>query len=174
MPNDTSKLVLPLALVAIAVLIGLVFRTWFVVAPLLIVFCAYVTYRSLFQASPGDDDDRLVTLATFRFPVKAEAAQYFLEQCGIQTFLADANLVTADWFLGNAVGNVKLQIPQRQAEAALEILRDHPRLLDARISEDSKDQSDEMHCLACGELLEDNAHTCAACGWSYRHETGPA
>lgn len=112
--------------------------------------------------------DELVTLATYRYAPKAESAKWVLEQEGIQAFVADANLVTNDWFLGNAIGYIKLQVPKEQAEAALAILRGKPRLLDEAGAETEEDSPDV--CLDCGQLLPEDANQCPSCGWSYNAE----
>ncbi len=82
---------------------------------------------------------------------------------------ADGNIVTADWFLGGAIGYVKLQVAASQAEAALTILQNNPQLLDAG-SRSETDAEDHMTCLACGERMPDDAHQCKACGWTYDSE----
>jgi hypothetical protein len=113
--------------------------------------------------------DRMITLATYRFAPKADLARMILEQEGIPAFIADSNIVTADWFLGNAIGYVKLQVAASQAEAALTILQNNPQLLDAG-SRNENEAEDHMTCLACGERMPDDAHQCKACGWSYEPE----
>ncbi len=129
----------------------------------------------VFAAPPPETDRetaerssrRLITVATFRFPAKAESTKWFLEQQGLQAFLANANLVATDWFLGIAVGNVKLQVPEMQVEAALEILRDHPQLLDSTAAQE-EDADGPNLCLECGEPLPEDSHHCSACGWTYK------
>jgi hypothetical protein len=118
-------------------------------------------------------NDPLVTLTDFRFVSQADLARMVLEQEGIPAFIADGNTVTADWFLGNAVGYVKLQVAASQVEAALAILRQNPELLEGgRRSDDEED--DRNACLACGEIMPDEADRCSACGWSYESEESEA
>jgi hypothetical protein len=62
--------------------------------------------------------DELVTVERYRFLPEAEAARMYLESAGIPVFLADGETVTMDWFLANAIGNIKLQVPSAQAETA--------------------------------------------------------
>ncbi|HEX3870944.1 MAG TPA: hypothetical protein VHV77_10935, partial [Pirellulales bacterium] len=92
-----------------------------------------------------------------------------LKQEGIEAFVADANVVTTDWFFGNAIGYVKLQVPSSQAAAAAEVLRNNATLLDAKPPEPSADDA-EAFCLSCGAPMADDAEECAACGWSYEGE----
>jgi ribosomal protein S27AE len=109
--------------------------------------------------------DELVTLATYRFPAKAEAARWALEQEGIESFVMDANTISADWFLGNAIGYVKLQVRSSDAEAASGVLRSNPRLLDAKPK--SAHQEEEAQCLSCGALMADDDEECGICGWTF-------
>jgi hypothetical protein len=109
--------------------------------------------------------DDLVTVATYRFASKAEAARSILEQEAIRDFVADAELLTANPFFGPAVGNIKLQVPRSQAEAALEVLNRHPGLLDVARPE-REDEADAI-CLECGEPLPEDSNHCPNCGWSY-------
>ncbi len=69
--------------------------------------------------------EELVTIATFDFPVEAEAQKLLLEQHGIRVFLADDNLVATDWFYSQAVGGAKLQVAASDADRAREILEQH-------------------------------------------------
>ncbi len=66
--------------------------------------------------------DKLVTIASFRFLAEAEAARMHLEGAGVPAFLSDKEVVNIDWLLGNAIGYIKLQVPESQAEAAQAIL----------------------------------------------------
>jgi hypothetical protein len=110
--------------------------------------------------------DTLTTVGSFPFLPEAEAARMHLEEAGIPAFLSDAETVNMDWFLGNAIGYVKLQVPSAQAKAARSILQ--------RIRTDQSQHdvgtpvaADTAVCLACGAELPAGQSTCAACGWSY-------
>jgi len=121
--------------------------------------------------------DELVTVATFRFAPPADLARALLEQEGITAFVADENLVTTNWFLGGAVGHVKLQVPATQVEAARALLDRHPQVLDetppGETSDDEAaaneavDDEGSMRCLACGATMAEKEPQCSACGWSY-------
>jgi hypothetical protein len=124
----------------------------------------------------GMSDD-LATIATYRFAPKAEIARLLLEQEGIEAFVADSNVVTTDWFLGNAIGFVKLQVRRSQLEAASQVLEANSQVLDAAPREDAlardtndDDDAEDSNCLACGEPMADDADQCSACGWSYDAE----
>lgn len=106
-------------------------------------------------------DDDLVTIGHYRFVYEAELARLHLDEEGIPAFIADAEIVNMDWLLGNAVGNVKIQVARRDAEAATSVLaRKTPAQPEGEVDESSK-------CLACGTRLAEDATTCLTCGWSY-------
>lgn len=108
--------------------------------------------------------DDLVTIATYSTAQAAETAKWALDQEGIQSFVIDGNVVAMDWLLGNAVGNVKLQVAESQVEAAAAVLRAHPGLLDQPAIEPPPDDNT---CLACGRLMPEDADQCPACGWTF-------
>jgi hypothetical protein len=64
----------------------------------------------------------LVTIRLFRDLPEALFAKALLESSGIECFLADENIVRLDWFISNAIGNMRLQVREEDAETALEIL----------------------------------------------------
>jgi hypothetical protein len=113
----------------------------------------------------------LVTVASFQFPAEAEVARMHLQERGIQAFLADAETVSMDWLLGNAIGYVKLQVPSEQAQAALSFLEE-VRAGHIRNPEGSRRALDAAVCLACGADLPAGEQKCAMCGWSYATKEG--
>ncbi len=72
--------------------------------------------------SPPMPDDELVTIRFFRDLPEALLAKGLLESAGIECSLADDNFVRLDWFISNAIGNIKLQVKKADAEVAVEIL----------------------------------------------------
>ena len=64
----------------------------------------------------------LVTLATYSTPFEAEIVKGRLEDEGVTVVLADAEIVTSDWMYSNAVGGVKLRVPEAEAERARALL----------------------------------------------------
>jgi hypothetical protein len=107
----------------------------------------------------------LVTIATFRSPPEAEAAKLHLEAAGLTPFLADVETVNMDWLLGNAIGDIKLQVPNTQAETAAALLK-HMRSERQRRRQQTG-SADANMCLACGAVLPEEESQCGACGWSY-------
>ena len=81
----------------------------------------------------GDDDEeddnptRWVTVATFWQPTHAHIARLKLESEDIDCVIIDENLVATDWLYANAVGGIKLQVPEEELFAASEILRNANR-----------------------------------------------
>lgn len=70
------------------------------------------------------DGGKPVVLRSYRDITEAMVDRTMLESAGIKCFLYDDNLIRLDWFVSNAVGGVKLVVPQREAAEALKILDD--------------------------------------------------
>ena len=122
-------------------------------------------------------EDQLVTVETYQFLPQAEAAKLQLEGNDIQVFLADAETVNMDWLLGNAIGNIKLQVPCDQVDKALALLEEmRDKVSQRKSEEDEKDDedTDETVCLACGAELSEDQARCPSCGWSYLAEENGA
>jgi hypothetical protein len=112
--------------------------------------------------------EELVIVERYRFLPEAEAARMYLESEGITAFLADAETVNMDWFLANAIGNIKLQVPSAQAETAralLDRLRENQQ--QRREHGEENEEEGSAVCLACGGPMSEEASACPACGWSY-------
>jgi hypothetical protein len=62
------------------------------------------------------------TIEAFSIPLEAEILRARLESDGIPAVVIDGNLVQTDWFLSNAVGGAKVQVPERYIERAREII----------------------------------------------------
>jgi hypothetical protein len=92
----------------------------------------------------------LVTIATYDLPAKAEVERLVLEQEGIQTYLADDNMVRLDWFLSNAIGGAKLQVAEADAARAVEILEEH-RSQVASLGADAPEVT--FACQECGKSI---------------------
>lgn len=70
----------------------------------------------------GEMPEQLVTVAKTSLPGEAHAIRMRLESEGIPVFLFDEYTVTMDWLLSNAIGGVKVQVPDHCLERAREIL----------------------------------------------------
>ena len=64
----------------------------------------------------------LITLQHFRDMPEALLAKGKLESAGIESVLADGNLVRMDWLLSNAIGGIRLQVDKQDLEPARVIL----------------------------------------------------
>ncbi len=111
------------------------------------------------------DNDELVTIKTYTMAVYAETDKVHLEAHGIPAFVADDNTVMADYFLGNALGYIKLQVPRSRAEEALQIVQLHQSELHAFEKGPRVDESNR--CLSCGQWMDENEDRCPKCGWSF-------
>lgn len=80
--------------------------------------------QDLEPKSPGGYD--LVTIATFSHSLEASLVKARLESEGIFVFLADQYMVTMNWLYSNAIGGVRLQVPETEVERALQILAYEP------------------------------------------------
>jgi Putative prokaryotic signal transducing protein len=65
---------------------------------------------------------RLVTIATFTDQVQAHILRCRLEVEGVPAFVAFEHHISMDWFLSQALGGVRVQVPETYAEKASEIL----------------------------------------------------
>ncbi len=94
--------------------------------------------------------DPLVTIARFRDLPEALLAKGKLESCGIKSFLADAELVRADWLYSNAIGNMRLQVSPQDAQEALALLREPPP--ESFSAEETGEAYAQPHCPRCNSL----------------------
>src|SRR5436190_18581355 len=62
---------------------------------------------------------KLVTIATFDQVVMAQMAADALRAGGIDAVVTDAEVVSMDWLLGQAVGGIKVQVREDDAERAV-------------------------------------------------------
>lgn len=66
--------------------------------------------------------DKLVTIASFSTPLEANMARLKLESAGIPAFVADEYTIGMNWLYSNALGGVKLQVPESMISEAQEIM----------------------------------------------------
>lgn len=102
----------------------------------------------------------IITIKTYSNPHFADLAKLSLEQAGIPAFFDNRFIVEANWFLSNAVGEIRLQVPSDRAAEARELLRE----LDCSAVAKG---SDPNACLACGGHFPEDADKCPHCGWSF-------
>jgi hypothetical protein len=77
-------------------------------------------------ASPAGVDvyelNESVTIRKYRDLPEALLAKGSLESAGIESYLADDNIIRLDWFYSNLIGGIKLKVRPEDVEAATEIL----------------------------------------------------
>jgi hypothetical protein len=107
---------------------------------------------------------RLVNVGSYTMVNDAEFARMLLESEGIVTFLADAEVVAMDWFLGNAIGWVKVQVEaanEERARALLAAWREEVR------NRPPPSETEAVPCIECGQEMPQGVAICPACGWTY-------
>lgn len=65
-----------------------------------------------------------VMVGRYFFLPDAQVAKSILDSAGIESFLADENLVRMDWLYANAVGGIKLLVRHEDAETARKLLEE--------------------------------------------------
>jgi hypothetical protein len=73
------------------------------------------------------EDIDFVTIAAYPSRAMAEAVRLRLENEGFSPVLADAEAIDMNWFLDNALGGIKVQVPKSEADRASATLRDIER-----------------------------------------------
>lgn len=68
--------------------------------------------------------ERLITVGAYTVPYEANIAQGLLESEEIPSFLMDYYTIYVQWLYSNALGGVKLQVPEEYTDKAREILSD--------------------------------------------------
>lgn len=66
----------------------------------------------------------MTTIAQFSKAEDAHLLRMRLEAAGIEVFIQDENTVQVDWLLSDAIGGVRVQVADKDLEAATEILYD--------------------------------------------------
>ncbi len=70
--------------------------------------------------------EALITIAAYPTAYEAHLVRSQLAAFGIEARLADEHLVNANWLWSNAVGGVKVQVPESQVTEAEDILQSPP------------------------------------------------
>src|SRR5579871_6038314 len=96
---------------------------------------------------------RLITVVAYDNLPEAEWAQSRLAQADIPSSLTNGYLVSWFWQFREAVGGIKLQVPERDVEKAVDLLY-----------WDVVDDAATTTCPACGETLDSGWEVCWRCG----------
>lgn len=94
-------------------------------------------------------------MKTVTFRHEAELVVLGLASAGIDAWLVDHHLVSADPLISNAIGGIKVHVREDDEARAREVLAELER------------PPTEDVCLACGAPMPEGEPRCAACGWSY-------
>lgn len=62
------------------------------------------------------------TIASFSTPAEAHVAMSRLISAGIAAAIRDEHTIALDWLVSNAIGGVKIEVPEDEVAAAREIL----------------------------------------------------
>jgi hypothetical protein len=65
---------------------------------------------------------KLVTVAVFDYSEEALLTKAKLESQGIRVYVLDGQMMSANWLLNTALGGIKLQVDESQAEKAVQIV----------------------------------------------------
>lgn len=98
-------------------------------------------------------DISLRTIKTYGSPAEAALARARLHEAGISAFLQGEQTGTTLWYVGTALGGVKLQVPENEVPRAMEVLAER---------EESKAVS--WTCGECGAHVDAGFDICWSCG----------
>ena len=87
--------------------------------------------------------ENLVTIGRYSTPYEANMVKSQLESAGIPAFVADEYTVGMNWLYSNALGGVKVQVPEPLASKAQQILASENEL-------SATCDSDAETCPECG------------------------
>jgi hypothetical protein len=65
---------------------------------------------------------KLVVVTKFSFPLDANIAKANLESIGIPAFIADEHTINMQWLYSDAMGGVRLFVPEQHYDEALEMI----------------------------------------------------
>ena len=87
----------------------------------------------------------MITIATFSFPHEAHIARAKLESENIPAVVADEHTINMQWLFSNAMGGVRVQVPESFVAQAKQILATD--FSDSVVAEQGQDK---LHCPNCG------------------------
>ncbi len=96
---------------------------------------------------PKYSAEPIITIATYSYPTEAHLNRAKLESEGIDAFVADEHMIQANWLYSQAIGGIRLQVKESDAEKALSILKDVSEPVHEEIT-DSTESIDE-YCPKC-------------------------
>ena len=114
-----------------------------------------ITHRGLAirlaDYASGDDAEfqNLVTISRFRDLPEALLAKGSLDSAGIESFLADDNMVRMNWLWSNFLGGVRLEVKPEDVETASEVLN---QPIPAGFEVEAVGQYEQPRCPKCESL----------------------
>ncbi len=106
-------------------------------------------------------EKRLSTVGNFPTTAEAHAARLLLASQGIEAIVVDEMLVGNFWYLGNAVGGVKLQVDSADDLRARQLLADEAA---PPAGDSGPSHAAAWICSQCRERVPANFEVCWACG----------
>jgi len=105
--------------------------------------------------------EALVVVDSFAYYADAAVAKALLEEAGLKPILE--NVYSADVWTG-AIGQIRVQVPESQADRARQLLREI-RESTLRSWSRSRRPADPDSCIRCGAPMAPDADRCARCGF---------
>jgi hypothetical protein len=90
-----------------------------------------------------------IMIRRYRDLPEATIAKSILDSAGVESFLADDNLVRLDWFYSNLIGGVKLLAHRGDAEAAANLLE---QAVPEKFDVEGLGLYEQPHCQLCGSM----------------------
>jgi Putative prokaryotic signal transducing protein len=90
-----------------------------------------------------------VMIRRYRDLPEASIAKSVVESAGIDCILADDNLVRLDWFYSNLVGGIKLLVPEKDADAAVQLLDESTP---EKFAVEGVGEYEQPRCPKCGSM----------------------
>jgi|SRR5215469_17340375 len=100
-------------------------------------------------AASAVEHPRPVMIRRFRDLPEATIAQSILESAGVESFLADDNLVRLDWFYSNLIGGLKLFVTEADADVARTML---DQATPQEFEVEGVGEYQQPHCPRCDSL----------------------
>ena len=85
-------------------------------------------------------EETFVTILTVSYPHEAYPVKGLLENAGIESWLEDDNVVSANPFVSIAVGGVKLRVRASEAEEAMKVINEQNQFSDNEQEEETVDE----------------------------------
>jgi hypothetical protein len=141
------------------------------------------------------EDPGPVLIGRYRDTPAALIAKSMLDSAGIESFLADENLVRMDWLYSNLIGGIKLMVREVDAETARKLLEEkipekfdvagvgeyaQPRCPQCGSLDVGFDETEKEGAMAAMALLgvplvtRHKGGTCHACGHEWGYDGGPS